>query len=122
MTAEVQSVVKYEQELGQLNNDIADLWPNGGKLEDLAAGKSTLPVAFANALGRAPLPGAGNGARDLAAGVVRQRRQNLPRRKNERKQCERCERNAPKRTLAIPLSYGHAQLATARRRASPSRL
>ena len=66
----MQLAAEFGERLGiicQLNNDIADLWPTGGKLEDLAAGKSTLPVAFANALGGAPLSGVSNGAPDLSA-------------------------------------------------------
>jgi hypothetical protein len=42
--------------ISQLNNDIADLWPGAGKLEDLAAGKATLPVAYAGAVNAIRVP------------------------------------------------------------------
>jgi hypothetical protein len=57
------STVKLAAEFGerlgiicQLNNDIADLWPGAGKLEDLAAGKATLPVAYAGAVNAIRVP------------------------------------------------------------------
>lgn len=58
---------------GQLNNDIADLWPGTGKLDDLAGSKPTLPVAYADAIapGQAPEPG-GAGA-DGRASLERRR-------------------------------------------------
>lgn len=34
----------------QLNNDIADLWPGTGKMEDLAGSRNTVPIAFAVAV------------------------------------------------------------------------
>jgi geranylgeranyl pyrophosphate synthase len=58
-TAMVRLAAEFGERLGiicQLNNDIADLWPGAGKLEDLAAGKATLPVAYANSINATRLP------------------------------------------------------------------
>jgi geranylgeranyl pyrophosphate synthase len=47
----------------QMNNDIADLWPYSGKLEDLIQSRNTAPIAFALAVTPAARPMAGQAMR-----------------------------------------------------------
>jgi geranylgeranyl pyrophosphate synthase len=57
--ATVKLAAEFGERLGiicQLNNDIADLWPGAGKMEDLAAGKATLPVAYASSINAIRMP------------------------------------------------------------------